>query len=89
MDKMLKQYLERASDIIGERTASEIAYDDAVVESLTMGLPIEAALTKAGQKHPSEALQWDAGNIGDLAARYDYLKEHADIMRKLQAKNRH
>lgn len=88
MDKMLEQYLERANEIIGERTAGEIAYDDAIVEFLNMGLPIEAALANAGQKHPGEALQWDASNIDDLAARYDYLKEHASIMRKLQERNR-
>ena len=88
MDKMLQQYFERAKEIIGERTPGEIAYDDAIVEFLNMGLPIEAALANAGQKHPSEALQWDASNIDGLAARYDYLREHADIMKKLQKKNR-
>lgn len=45
MDKMLKQYLDRAKEIIGERTASEIAHDNAVVDALNSGLPIEAALS--------------------------------------------
>ena len=40
MDKMLKQYLDRAKEIIGERTAGEIAYDNAVVDALNSGLPI-------------------------------------------------
>jgi hypothetical protein len=53
-----------------------------------MGLPIEAALTNAAQKHPSEALSWDASNIGDIAAHYDYLKEHAEILRKLGNRKR-
>lgn len=84
MDKMMKEYLDRAKEIIGERTPREIAHDNAVVESLNLGLPIEAALANAGQKHPSEAIQWDSSNIDDIAAHYDYLKEHEVIMRKLQ-----
>ena len=81
---MLKAYLARAKEIIGERTPAEVAYDDAVVAGLEVGLPIEAALANAGQKHPAEALSWDADSIADIAAHYDYLKEHAQIMRKLQ-----
>lgn len=88
MDKMMKQYLDRSKEIIGDRTASEIAHDNAVVEFLNMGLPIEAALANAGQKHPGEAIKWDASNIDGIAEHYDYLKEHEAIMRKLQAKNR-
>jgi hypothetical protein len=88
MDKMLKQYLDRSKEIIGDRSAGEIAHDNAVVECLNMGLPIEAALTNAGQKHPSEAIQWDFSNINDIAAHYGYLKEHEEIMKKLQKKNR-
>jgi hypothetical protein len=34
----------------------------------------------AGRKYPGEAISWDKSNIGDLAAHYDYLKEHARIM---------
>ena len=85
-NKMLAAYLARSREIIGDRTPAEIAYDDAVVGGLEMGLPIEAALVNAGQKHPGEALSWDADSLGDIAAHYDYLKEHAHIMRKLQGK---
>ncbi len=85
---MLKQYLDRAKEIIGERTASEIAHDNAVVDALNSGLPIEAALSLAAKHHPNEALQWDSGNINDIAAHYDYLKQHEQIMKKLQMKNR-
>jgi len=88
MDKMLKQYLDRAKEIIGERTASETAHDNAVVDALNSGLPIEAALSLAAKHHPNEALQWDSGNINDIAAHYDYLKQHEQIMKKLQMKNR-
>jgi hypothetical protein len=87
-NKMLKAYLARANEIIGDRTPAEVAYDAAVVAGLEMGLPIEIALANAGQKHPAEALSWDAGNLADLAAHYDYLKEHAQIMRTLQGNSR-
>ncbi len=88
MDKMLKQYLDRAKEILGERTAGEIAYDNAVVDALNSGLSLEAALFLAGQHHPDEAMQWDSSNINDIAAHYDYLKTHKQIMKKLQMKNR-
>jgi len=83
-NNILKAYLARAKEIIGKRTPAEVAYDDAVVAGLEMGLPIEAALANAGKKHPSEALSWDADTLDDVAAHYDYLKEHARIMRKMQ-----
>jgi len=82
-EKMIKAYLARAEQIIGKRTPEETAHDDAVVAGLEMGLPIEAALANAAQKHPAETLSWDNSNIGDIAAHYDYLKEHAQILRKL------
>ena len=82
-DRIIKDYLARAEQLIGKRTPAEVAHDDAVVAGLEMGLPIEAALANAAQKHPAEALSWDAGNIGYVAAHYDYLKEHAQILRKI------
>lgn len=84
MDKTIKEYLDRAAEIIGDRTSSEIAYDDAVVEALNQGRTIKEALAVAGEKHPDEAIKWDNGNIGDIAAHYEYLKEHTRIMRMLQ-----
>jgi len=84
----MQAYLKRAEQIIGKRTPEEIAHDDEVVAGLEMGLPIEAALTNAAEKHPSEALSWDAGSIHDIAAHFDYLKEHARIMKMAQGKNR-
>ena len=62
----MQMYLRRAERIIGERTPAEIAHDDEVVAGLEMGLSIEAALANAAQKHPTEALQWDADSIGDI-----------------------
>lgn len=83
----MQMYLRRAERIIGERTPAEIAHDDEVVAGLEMGLSIEAALANAAQKHPTEALQWDADSIGDIAAHYDYVKEHARIMKMMEGKN--
>jgi len=82
-ENIIKAYLARAEEIIGKRTPAEIAHDDDVVAGLEMGLPIEAALANAAQKHSAEALSWDGTNIGDIAAHYDYLKEHAQILRKI------
>ncbi len=47
MDKMTKAYLDRASEIIGERTKSEIFHDDTVVEALIQGRTIKEALSIA------------------------------------------
>jgi hypothetical protein len=87
-EKLIKEYLARAEEIIGERTPAEIAHDEVVVDSLNQGHPIEVALAAAAAKHPAEAIQWDDGNINDIAAHYDYLKEHARIMRKILKQKR-
>jgi len=86
--KLMQAYLRQAEQIIGKRTPEEIAHDDEVVAGLEMGLPIEAALTNAAQKHPSEALSWDAESIHDIAAHFDYLKEHARILKMVEGKKR-
>jgi len=49
---------------------------------LNQGYTIKEALAIAGEKYPSEAIKWDNGNIGDIAAHYDYLKEHTRIADK-------
>ena len=86
--KLIQMYMRRAEQIIGKRTPAEIAHDDEVVAGLEIGFPIEAALTNAAQKHPSEALSWDADSIADIAAHFDYLKEHAQILKMAQGKKR-
>ncbi|HBA54275.1 hypothetical protein [Syntrophorhabdus aromaticivorans] len=86
MDKALKAYLDGANEIIGDRTSSEEAHDNAVVEALNEGYPIEKALAIAGEKHPDEAIEWDKGTIADIAAHYEYLREHARIMQMLKGK---
>ncbi len=42
-NKMIREYLKRAEQIIGERTPAEIAYDDEVISHLEKGYPTEAA----------------------------------------------
>jgi hypothetical protein len=88
MDKAIKAYLDRASEIIGHRTSSETVYDDMVVEALNHGHTIKEALAIAGEKHPDEALRWDESNITGIAARYDYLKEHARIIGMLRKRKK-
>ena len=84
--KLMQAYLQQAEQIIGKRTPEEIAHDDEVVAGLDKGLTIEAALTNAAQKHPSEALSWDSGSIRDIAAHFEYLKEHAKIVKLAKSK---
>jgi hypothetical protein len=86
MNNMMKMYMQQAARIIGKRTPEEIAYDDDVVAGLELGLPIEAALFNAAQKHPSEALQWAADTIGEISEHYEYLKSHARIMKIMQGR---
>jgi hypothetical protein len=86
MDKAMKTYLDGANEIIGDRIPSEAAHDDAVVQALNKGYPIEKALAIAGEKHPDEAIEWDKSTIADIAAHYEYLREHARIMQMLKGK---
>ncbi|MHB1290763.1 MAG: hypothetical protein ACYCY5_01045 [Sulfuricella sp.] len=87
MDKIIKTYFDHAAEIIGDRTPGEIAHDDAVIEALNQWHTIKEALAIAGGKHPDEAIKWDDGNIGDIAAHYEYQKEHSRIMRKTRARS--
>ena len=88
MDEAIKAYLDRASEVIGHRTLSETAYDDAVVEALNQGCTIKEALSIAGRKHPDEAIKWDHRNIEGIASHYDYLKEHARIVEMLRKRGK-
>ena len=80
---MIEQYLERANDIIGERTKDEENYDNEVVKWLRKYGKIRKALNKANKKFPNEAMQHDESNIGEIAAHYDYLMQHMDIVKKI------
>jgi len=66
MDNTIKAYLDRAAEIIGDRTSSEIAHDDVVVEALNQGLTIKEALAIAGENHPDEAIKWTTAISGTL-----------------------
>jgi hypothetical protein len=54
---ILKQYTERAKEIIGERTPDEEKYDREVIRWIRRGKSIGKAIAKASEKYPTEALQ--------------------------------
>jgi hypothetical protein len=80
---LINAYLQRAQEIIGERTPGEIEYDDSVVAHLKTGMDIRRAIQAANREHPKEALRPAPEHWTDLANRYDYLKEYKEILRKL------
>ena len=79
----INAYLDRAREIIGDRSSGEIQYDDAVVAHLSAGMDIKRAIQTANQEHPDEALRPRSDQWSDVAARYEYLKEHQAILRRL------
>jgi DNA-binding protein H-NS len=81
--KELEPYLERANEIIGERTKEEELYDSEVVKWLKKYGKIRKALNRANIKYPDEALKYDDSNIGDLEARYEYMVEHYEIVKRM------
>jgi hypothetical protein len=80
---LLQQYLARADEIIGERTPDEIRYDNEVLRYLRRGENITKAIAKANEKYPSEALAIPEETLPDIQARYEYLLEHEEIMKKM------
>ena len=79
----LEQYLDRANEIIGDRTKEEERYDKEVLRWLRKDKGIKKAINKANRKYPKEALEVDDDIINDVAAHYDYLMEHDNIIRKI------
>jgi hypothetical protein len=79
----IKAYLERAREIIGDRSQAEIDYDNAVVAHLSSGMDIQSAFAAANRKYPDEALTPGAGDWADMEARYQYIREHKSILNKL------
>jgi hypothetical protein len=79
----LEQYIDRANEIIGERTKDEERYDKEVIRWLRKGKGIKKAINKANQKYPKESLEIDESNINDVATHYDYLLEHDNIIQKI------
>jgi hypothetical protein len=85
---ILKQYLEQANEIIGERTPDEEKYDREVIHWLRRGKSISKAIAKANEKYPKEALQVNDANLSDLKDHYEYLADHDTINDKLAALKR-
>ena len=83
----INAYLERAREIIGDRSQAEIDYDNAVVAYLSTGKDINGAIGAANNDHPDEALKPDADHWSDLAARYDYIMEHNAVLKRLGIKD--
>ena len=79
----LEQYLGRANEIIGDRTKEEVRFDKEVLRWNRKGKGIKKAINKANRKYQKEALKVDDDNINDVAAHYDYLMEHDNIIRKI------
>ena len=80
---VINAYLDRAREIIGERSPAEKAYDDEVVAGLDKGLGISAAIKAANAKFPDEALQFDSTTQEDIQEHFEYLAEHMKILRRL------
>ena len=81
---ILKQYIQRANEVIGERTPDEEKYDREVIRWIRRE-SIRKAIAKAHEKYPTEALQIDNGNLVEVQAHYEYLAEHEAILEKLDA----
>ncbi len=82
---ILKQYTERANEIIGQRTPDEEKYDREVIRWMRRGKNVTKAIAKANEKYSAEALQLDNDNLADVQAHYEYLAEHDAIIEKLDA----
>lgn len=80
---LLDQYLQRSQEIIGDRTREEIRYDKEVLRWLRKGKKIQKAIERANKKYPKEALEVNKKTINDVAAHYDYILEHENIMKKM------
>jgi hypothetical protein len=78
--------LARAREILGDRTDTEIEYDNTVVTFLVKGMDIRSAVDAANRKHPDEALNPDPTHWEDLAARYDYISQHQLMLQKMGIK---
>ncbi len=52
---LTNDYFARAREILGDRTDTEIEYDDTVVAFLAKGMDIKSAVDAANGEHPDEA----------------------------------
>jgi len=79
----LNQYLQRSREVIGDRTQEEVRYDKEILRWLRKGKKIQKAIERANNKYPKEALDVNDRTINDVAAHYEYLLEHEDIIKKM------
>jgi hypothetical protein len=86
MNRMMRAYLKRARQTIGNRMPTEIEYDNTVIECLAKGMDIHRAIDAANREHPGEALKPKHNQWTDLAARYDYLLQHNEILKQSEIK---
>jgi hypothetical protein len=86
VDRVLKMYLERAREVIGERTPEEVRYDNKIAAGLNAGKDIRSAVAEANRQFPDEALQPLPDQWEDVAARYDYIRQHNELLLKLGIK---
>lgn len=80
---LIDQYLRRSQEIIGSRTESEERYDNEVIKWLKKGMTIGKAINRANERYPDEALKLDKTNVDDVAAHYEYLMQHIEILQKV------
>ena len=86
MHNLLESYRESTkefSQTLAERSPAEVAYDNEVLSGLRKGMSIQKALEIAARKYPDEALEADINTIGEVNDHYQYLKNHEDILAKL------
>ena len=81
--KEMEPYLERANEIIGDRSKEEELYDNEVVKWLKKYGKIRKALNKANKRYPDEALKYSDSDVDELFDRYEYLMNHQDILTKM------
>jgi hypothetical protein len=77
---LLTYHLERAREIIGERTPGEEKYDREVIRWMRRGKSVSKAIAKANEKYPTEALKVGNDTLADVENHYEYLERHEDIM---------
>jgi hypothetical protein len=82
----INAYLQRAREIIGDRSPAEVAYDDSVASFLSTGMDIRRAIQAANRKHPQEALAPGSDQWDDVRSRYEYIAEHKAILKRLGVK---
>ncbi len=79
----IENYIDRAEEIIGERTNDEKKYDKEVIRWLHKGKPIRKAISKANQKYPREALTVSDDGLEDVKSHYEYMAKHESLMKQM------